>query len=473
LTHSPPLAAGRSRGLADHEGTIRDIVDSTGTVQEHRQYDTFGQIVSPANPTADFPQAFTGWPFDADTGLYNYRARWYDPAVGRFVSEDPSGFDGGDANLYRYAGNSPVIYVDPSGLCYEGLFGDGGISASDLAWGAFAVGAVGVGVLGGGIVLGGTAAAFGVAGMGAAFGGLAAGMQVYANSQVSGEAAGFSDYALGIGLGGGFGGAMPIGGALDLLGTVLGGGYERLCFGGDFFGEGMLWGGLAGSIAGAGLDGGMAFKLTAGGAGLGALIGWTGPGTSQAALHGAILGAAGGGMTAGIAQGFGRLAKSLNAADDFAEAAARSARTPRGTTAGGLHGFLADQSGELRIPGGQASKGSPAPPAKPLTGRPHGGPAHDAAIDSRIGQVQQDLPGVPIRKHQAQIDAKGQKISDFRPDAQWTDPRTGRRHYYEASSKTSKADPKRLRQHDFDAVIEVHNLDTGETSIYQPGDPIP
>jgi RHS repeat-associated protein len=133
-------------GLADHEGTIRDIVDSTGTVQEHRQYDTFGQIVSPANPTADFPQAFTGRPLDTDTGLYDYRARWYDPAVGRFVSEDPSGFAGGDANLYRYAGNSPLVNVDPSGLCFTGIVDSArdtvkGLLENDLLMAAIEVGA--------------------------------------------------------------------------------------------------------------------------------------------------------------------------------------------------------------------------------------------------------------------------------------------------------------------------------------------
>ncbi len=103
-------------GLADHEGTIRDIVDSTGTVVNHRTYDTFGNITAETAPATDFPQAFTGRPLDADTGLYNYRARWYDPTVGRFVSEDRSGSHGSDANLYRYAGNSPVIYVDPWGF---------------------------------------------------------------------------------------------------------------------------------------------------------------------------------------------------------------------------------------------------------------------------------------------------------------------------------------------------------------------
>lgn len=45
-----------------------------------------------------------------------YRARYYDPGVGRFLSEDPSGFNGDDVNLYRYAKESPPNLSDPSGL---------------------------------------------------------------------------------------------------------------------------------------------------------------------------------------------------------------------------------------------------------------------------------------------------------------------------------------------------------------------
>lgn len=44
-----------------------------------------------------------------------YRARYYDPGVQRFTSEDPLGFSGGDANLHSYVGNSPVNFVDPTG----------------------------------------------------------------------------------------------------------------------------------------------------------------------------------------------------------------------------------------------------------------------------------------------------------------------------------------------------------------------
>jgi RHS repeat-associated protein len=52
----------------------------------------------------------------AETGQYYYRARYYDAAVGRFISEDPIGFIAGDTNLSRYVDNSPTNFVDPSGL---------------------------------------------------------------------------------------------------------------------------------------------------------------------------------------------------------------------------------------------------------------------------------------------------------------------------------------------------------------------
>ncbi len=62
---------------------------------------------------------FTGRMFDTATGLQNNLNRWYDAKVGRWISEDPIGFAAGDANIYRYVGNSPTNYVDPSGLQVE------------------------------------------------------------------------------------------------------------------------------------------------------------------------------------------------------------------------------------------------------------------------------------------------------------------------------------------------------------------
>ncbi len=54
---------------------------------------------------------------DEGNGVYYMRARYYDPSVGRFISEDPIGFGGGDVNLYSYALNNPINFIDPEGLC--------------------------------------------------------------------------------------------------------------------------------------------------------------------------------------------------------------------------------------------------------------------------------------------------------------------------------------------------------------------
>jgi len=58
---------------------------------------------------------YTGREFDYDTNLYYYRARYYDPKAGRFITRDPIGFGGG-TNFYAYVGNNPVNGTDPYGL---------------------------------------------------------------------------------------------------------------------------------------------------------------------------------------------------------------------------------------------------------------------------------------------------------------------------------------------------------------------
>jgi len=56
------------------------------------------------------------WPWDCDSTLFYFRARWYDSAVGRFVSEDPINFAGDSVNLTTYVNNSVLNATDPSGL---------------------------------------------------------------------------------------------------------------------------------------------------------------------------------------------------------------------------------------------------------------------------------------------------------------------------------------------------------------------
>jgi RHS repeat-associated protein len=101
--------------LADHQGTVKDVVDNAGTVIDHITYDSFGRIVSQTN-SIELRFAYTGREWDGETGQYYYRARYYNHADGRFISEDPIGFSGGDSNLIRYVGNSATNFIDPNGL---------------------------------------------------------------------------------------------------------------------------------------------------------------------------------------------------------------------------------------------------------------------------------------------------------------------------------------------------------------------
>jgi len=71
---------------------------------------------------------FAGGEYDLESHRYYFRARVYDPAVGRWASKDPIGFGGGDTNLYAYCGNDPLNCLDPRGLWYLGV--SGGATAS-------------------------------------------------------------------------------------------------------------------------------------------------------------------------------------------------------------------------------------------------------------------------------------------------------------------------------------------------------
>src|SRR5438094_6551014 len=75
-------------------------------------YRPFGELTN--SPTDSNPFQFTGRENDGD-GLLYYRARYYNPGWGRFVSADPSGF-GGAVNPYVYADDNPIGNTDPTGL---------------------------------------------------------------------------------------------------------------------------------------------------------------------------------------------------------------------------------------------------------------------------------------------------------------------------------------------------------------------
>jgi RHS repeat-associated protein len=101
--------------MSDHQGSVRDVIDSNGSILNHIVYDSYGQVESETNTAVDLRYGYTGRDRDEESGLNYYRARYYDPASGRFISEDAIGFGGGDENLYRYVLNSPTNYIDPDG----------------------------------------------------------------------------------------------------------------------------------------------------------------------------------------------------------------------------------------------------------------------------------------------------------------------------------------------------------------------
>jgi RHS repeat-associated protein len=94
-------------------------------VIDHIVYDSFGNITTQTNASNADRFLFAGMQYDATTGLYYDHARYYDAAIGRFVSEDPTGFEAGDTNLYRYVGDNPINHVDPSGTQDFGGGGSG------------------------------------------------------------------------------------------------------------------------------------------------------------------------------------------------------------------------------------------------------------------------------------------------------------------------------------------------------------
>jgi RHS repeat-associated protein len=108
-------SAGTFALLQDALGSTVDVADATGTLEAAYTYDPYG-VTSISGPTGINQFQFTGRENEGN-GLYFYRSRYYSPAFGRFISEDPIGFGGGDANLYGYVLESPTNFRDPSGQC--------------------------------------------------------------------------------------------------------------------------------------------------------------------------------------------------------------------------------------------------------------------------------------------------------------------------------------------------------------------
>ncbi len=135
----------------DYLGSVVALSDADKNIVESYTYDAYGKTLKSASVATGNPFAFTSREMD-DEDLYFYRARYYDPTTGRFLSEDPMGFHASDFNFYRYVLNNPVNFVDPFGYGFFEFIGyvaaGAGIAIAAPVLGATATG----GAIAGGVV---------------------------------------------------------------------------------------------------------------------------------------------------------------------------------------------------------------------------------------------------------------------------------------------------------------------------------
>ena len=107
----------------DATGNTVALTDQSGSIANTYAYKPFGEMTQGQTQTITQPFTYVGqYGVMAEPyGYYYMRARYYDSASGRFVSEDPLGFGGGDVNLYAYVRANPIMFVDPLGLCANSL----------------------------------------------------------------------------------------------------------------------------------------------------------------------------------------------------------------------------------------------------------------------------------------------------------------------------------------------------------------
>jgi RHS repeat-associated protein len=102
--------------MTDHLGSAHGLMDRDGTMVWWADYEAFGKakgVGGPEGGAVDEVPRFTGKAWDEKVGLYYFNARWYDPDLARFLSEDPAK-DG--LNWCIYAFNNPLKFIDPTGL---------------------------------------------------------------------------------------------------------------------------------------------------------------------------------------------------------------------------------------------------------------------------------------------------------------------------------------------------------------------
>ena len=98
----------------DGVNSVGSLTNSSGALAQTYTYDSYGKLTA-STGTLTNPFRYTAREFDVETGIYGYRARYYDQNVGRFLSEDPKQFAGRSVNFYDYVRNNPVNLRDPEG----------------------------------------------------------------------------------------------------------------------------------------------------------------------------------------------------------------------------------------------------------------------------------------------------------------------------------------------------------------------
>jgi RHS repeat-associated protein len=115
--------------LKDVQNTVHAFVNGSGQIVERYEYDAWGNPtvcdasgseISNGQSQIGNRYLWQGREYDYETKLYYFRARWYNPETGRWLSKDPIGISGG-LNLYAFCGNNPVNFVDPLGLCQDDI----------------------------------------------------------------------------------------------------------------------------------------------------------------------------------------------------------------------------------------------------------------------------------------------------------------------------------------------------------------
>ena len=99
----------------EYPGHVIGLMDSTGNIPAEYGYSPFGVLTSQSYDNVGNALRYGAREYDAETGFYYQRARYYDPSVGRFLSADPAG-GSVPGNPYAYANNDPINATDPSGL---------------------------------------------------------------------------------------------------------------------------------------------------------------------------------------------------------------------------------------------------------------------------------------------------------------------------------------------------------------------